>query len=173
MRVRMGKGMRCRSLAMLTCEVVLCVSLFAEAQPAQAALDGEAALWVAAKPAEAESEDAVNALLQSCWMGNDHLRTSACVARTSRMARAELQHAEAAFRQGIARQTERSRAQRQQLMRALNASTHAHATYRQAMCAQRRALASLGNGEVDNGLACEAVLDRQRVQALQADAGYL
>ena len=98
---------------------------------------------------------------------------SACVARTATQARTELQRTEAELRQRIQHTSERSRAQRQHLLRSLKASARTHATYRQAMCAQRRALASLGNGELDNGLACEAVLDRQRVQALQADAGYL
>ena len=115
----------------------------------------------------------VNQLVQTCWEANDHPRMSACVARTAHMARAELQRAEADFRQRIQLATERSSAQRQLLVRSWHASARSHVAYRQAMCVQRRALASLGNGEVDNGLACEAVLDRQRVRALQADAGYL
>ena len=169
-------GLRGQLLAVLTCGGLLCAGQ-AGAQSAAAAeasaQTGDApAQWVPAAPRQAGS-DAVNQLVQACWEGNDHPRMSACVARTATLARTELQRTEAELRQRIQHTSGRSRAQRQHLLRSLKASARTHATYRQAMCAQRRALASLGNGEVDNGLACEAVLDRQRVQALQADAGYL
>ena len=164
----------CWRLALLTCELVLCASQLALAQTAAATQVGDApTLWVPAEPVQAEGADASNGLLQACWVGNEHARMSACVARTAHMARAELQRAEADFRQRIQHATGRSSAQRQQLVRSWHASARSHASHRQAMCGQRRALASLGNGEVDNCLACEAVLDRQRVRALQADAGYL
>ena len=156
-------------LAVLNGVVGLCMGQVGAAQAGEGP-----ALWVSAAPVQ-DDADAANQLIQACWVGNDHARMSACVARTAHMARAELQRAEADFRQRIQHATGRSSAQRQQLVRSWHASAHAHAhaSHRQAMCAQRRALASLGNGEVDHGLACEAVLDRQRVQALQADAGYL
>ena len=125
-------------------------------------------------PAQTQGdEDAAAQLIQACWQGNDHPRMSACMMRTAAQARAELQRAEADLRQRMQGASARSSAQRQRLLRGLNASTRAHAAYRQAMCEQRRALASLGNGEVDNGLACEIVLDRQRTQVLRADTGWL
>ena len=121
----------------------------------------------------ARADDPIAALINSCWAGRDHAGMSACVAQAAANARAQLRVSEARLRQHIARAEADRPAQRRRVWRALAASDRAHALYRDKRCALRAALARQGNGEADNRLACEAVLDQSRAWTLQADAGWV
>ena len=134
------------------------------------------ALKVAMVPAMSEgiarADGPIAALINRCGEGRNHAGMFAALAQAAANARAQLR-GDVRLRQHIAQAAADRPAQRRRVLRALTASGHAHAQYRNKRCALRAALARLGNGALDNRRACEAVLDQARARALQADAGWM
>ena len=109
---------------------------------------------------------------EDCWKGNDHSRFYVCVKQRAEVERATLVETEKSFRDAISKSQE-PKSYLKSVRQSFEASVSAYRKYRLQQCLLRRNIASMGNGEEENQLACEAILDSNRASELKANLRWL
>jgi uncharacterized protein YecT (DUF1311 family) len=105
--------------------------------------------------------------IDECWVDYDHPAMTDCVVRRASEARAHLATVERKMLAAIDASPE-SPHYVAKARSAFAQSARSYATYRKAQCALRAALAEVSNGSFEVGRACEAVLDAERADQLEA-----
>jgi uncharacterized protein YecT (DUF1311 family) len=105
--------------------------------------------------------------ISKCWKNHSHVEMSQCVLDVATKAHAELKSAEQLVVAAISKKDEPS--EHTQAMRsALEASNLSYRKYQQSQCNFEAAFAAGGNAAHDLRTACNAELDRNRTEQLQA-----
>lgn len=105
--------------------------------------------------------------IDECWVDHDHPAMTNCVVGRASEARAHLATVERKMLAAIDASPE-SPHYVAKAKSAFAQSARSYATYRKAQCELRAALAEIGNGSFEVGRACEAALDAERADQLEA-----
>ena len=114
----------------------------------------------------AEAEQ-FNTIVGECWEGRGHPEMSKCVAERADTTRANLETEEKSFRALIEKSQEES-SYSKAVSSAFEVSVESFRKYRNEQCSLIFFLASAGNGAEDNKMACEAQLNIERIEQLNA-----
>ena len=105
--------------------------------------------------------------IEECWVDHDHPAMANCAARRASEARAHLATVERRILAAIDASPESPHYVAKARF-AFAQSARSYATYRKDQCSLRAALAATGNGSYEVGRACEAALDTERADQLEA-----
>lgn len=105
--------------------------------------------------------------IEECWVDHDHANMANCVAGRASEARAHLATVERKMLATLAVSPE-SPHYVAKARSAFAQSARSYATYQKDQCSLRAALAATGNGSYEVGRACEAALDAERADQLEA-----
>ncbi len=112
--------------------------------------------------------------LNECWVNNSPTQMNQCVTSRATTAKANLFAAEEAIRQAIVKaKNKKDPKYLARVKKDFEASVKSYAKYRQDQCSLNLTLASEGNSASDNQRACEAELDVNRTEQLQALMSWL
>lgn len=114
-----------------------------------------------------QAEDTTSTIIETCWRQGAHAQMSKCVVEKAASAAAALLAEENRVRTLLHAKKD-GFSHLAKAAQEFEANIKNYKSFKKTQCALHRILASTGNGEIDNFLACEAELDIYQASKLRA-----